>query len=139
MLVIVQETKAGDNEKLSALLGLMLTHPQIQYSPKVRAKCLSSVETHFYLIVFLTAFPSMIRDCDANWLSSQLILMRERSQKDYGWNFKCLLKYTQKSAHCKRENALKVSLNKSSITETWQAWGCCPAFPGRVGFLWIPI
>lgn len=95
--------KAGSNEKL--LSGLMPTDPQIQYSPQVRAQCLSSVKTHFYLIVFLTAFPFIIRT--AMPTSSQVILMRERFQKGYGWDFKCLLKYTQKSLHCKKGNALK--------------------------------
>lgn len=55
----------------------------------------------------LTAFPSITRDRDANQLLSQVILMRERFQKDYEQDFKCLLKYTQKSLHCKRGNALK--------------------------------
>ena len=39
----------------------------------------------------------------------------------------------------KEEMLLKVSLNKSSITETWQAQDCYPTISGRVGFLWIPI
>lgn len=52
---------------------------------------------------FSSAFPSIIRDCNAKQLSSQVILMRERFQKDYGWGFKCLLKCTQKSLHCRRK------------------------------------
>lgn len=100
-----ERTKAGGNEKLTIFQVSCPSIPRSNTRPK--SKCSSSVETHFYLIVFLTAFPFIIRDCNANYFSSQVILMRERFQKDYGWDFKCLLKYTQKSLHCKRGNALK--------------------------------